>query len=58
MNLHAALGRRTFGTRARIELRISRTQRIGRVLRYRIDAPGAPDVAFLCAPPGVRAGPC
>jgi hypothetical protein len=58
VNLHAALGARMFRSGARIELRITRAQRIGRVLRYRIDAPGAPDVAFLCAPPGVRAGPC
>ncbi len=49
---------RTFASGARIELRITRTLRIGRVLRYRIATPGAPDVAFLCAPPGVRAGPC
>ena len=58
LNLHASLGQRTFASGARIELRITRTLRIGRVLRYRIATPGAPDVAFLCAPPGVRAGPC
>jgi hypothetical protein len=58
VNLHASLARRTFAAGARIELRITRTQRVGRVLQYRIATPGAPDVAFLCAPPGVRAGPC
>ena len=58
LNLHASLGSRTFGSGARIELNISRTQRVGRLLQYRIKAPGAPDVNFLCAPPGVRAGPC
>jgi hypothetical protein len=58
VNLHGSLGGRTFDPRARVELRISRAQRIGRVLDYRIGSPGAPDVTFLCAPPGARAGPC
>jgi hypothetical protein len=58
VNLHAALGRRALAAGARLQLSFARTARIGRVLRYRIGAPGLPDVSFLCRPPGGTAGPC
>jgi hypothetical protein len=58
INLHAALGARALAAGARLDLSFNRTARIGRVLRYRIGAPGLPDVSFLCRPPGGTAGPC
>ena len=58
VNLHGVLGRRALAAGARLELRFTRAARIGRVLRYRIAAPGLPEVSFLCRPPGGTAGPC
>jgi hypothetical protein len=58
VNLHATLGRRTLSKKARIELSITRAQRVGRVLKYSLNSPGLPDVQFLCRPPGSSAGPC
>jgi Putative metal-binding motif len=58
VNLHASLGRRAFAAGVRLELRITRPNRVGRLLRYRMSAPGTPDVEFLCVPPGRGAGPC
>jgi hypothetical protein len=58
VNLHALLGNRALAAGARLELRFTRADRIGRLLRYRIGKPGLPGVSFLCAPPGRRAGPC
>ncbi len=58
ISLHLILGQRTFPKRARIELQITRTARVGRVLRYRMGTPGVPVVDFLCRPPGEPSGPC
>jgi Putative metal-binding motif len=58
LNLHSKLGKRTFPKRARIDVQVSRKDRIGRVLRFNIGTPGLPDVEFLCQPPGAEAGPC
>ena len=40
----------------RLELRFTRPNRVGRLLRYRLRSPGTPDVEFLCVPPGGAAG--
>jgi Ca2+-binding RTX toxin-like protein len=58
VNLHTALARRTLSKKARIELSITRAQRVGRVLKYNLSSPGLPTVQFLCSPPGSPAGPC
>jgi len=58
INLHGALGKRSFSSKARIEVQVTRAQRIGRVLRFNIGAPGLPTVDFLCKPPDAKAGPC
>jgi hypothetical protein len=58
INLHPVLGRRTLPRGARVELTITHSARIGRVLRYRVGTPGVPSVQFLCRPPRGRAGPC
>jgi len=58
VNLHAALAKRTLSKKARIELSITRAQRVGRVLKYNLSSPGLPTVQFLCSPPGSPAGPC
>jgi hypothetical protein len=58
VNLHPKLGTRRFPKRARIEVEVTRTQRIGRVLTFNIGTPGLPDVEFLCKPPDAEAGPC
>jgi len=58
VNVHAFLGNRALTAGARLELRVTRANRVGRLLRYRIGTPGVPAVSFLCAPPGGRAGPC
>ena len=58
VNLHAVLGRRTLSKKARLELSITRAERVGRVLKYDLSSPGLPTVQFLCSPPGSPAGPC
>ncbi len=58
LNLHSVLGKRKFPKKARIEVSVTRDQRIGRVLQYNIGTPGLPEVAFLCKPPDAEAGPC
>lgn len=58
VNLHLILGRRALPPRARIDLQITRAARVGRVLRYRMNTPGLPDVEFLCRPPGGKSGSC
>jgi hypothetical protein len=58
VNLHLLIGGRVFPRNARIVLSITRAARVGRELRYKMGAPGLPDVEFLCAPPGARSGPC
>ena len=58
VNLHVLIGRRAIAKGARIEVRLTAARRVGRLLRYRLITPGVPSVAFLCVPPGERAGPC
>jgi hypothetical protein len=58
VNLHGALGKRSFSSRARIEVQVTRAERVGRVLRFDIGTPGLPTVDFLCKPPDAEAGPC
>jgi hypothetical protein len=58
VNLHVLIAGRRFPRRARLVLSITRAARVGRELRYKMGAPGLPDVEFLCAPPGARSGPC
>ncbi len=58
VNLHRAFGNRALGRGARVEVRLSRSGRIGRVLRFRIGAPGTPSVDFKCLPPGGRVRDC
>jgi hypothetical protein len=52
INLHGFLGGRRLGRGARVELRFTRSGRIGRVHRFRMAAPGVPSVDFRCRPPG------
>jgi hypothetical protein len=50
---------RSLGRGARVEVRLTRAGRIGRVLRFRITAtPGVPSVAVRCKPPGRRVRDC
>jgi putative metal-binding protein len=58
VNLHVLLGRKALAKGARIELSLTASKRIGRLLRYRLNTPGSPDVAFLCVKPKVKPGPC
>jgi hypothetical protein len=59
VNLHRPFGNRGLRRGARVELRLTRSGRIGRVLRFRIGATaGQPNVDFLCQPPGQRARDC
>ena len=49
---------RSLARGARVEVRLTRAARIGRVLRFKIGAPGTPSVEFLCLPPGGRVRDC
>jgi hypothetical protein len=52
LNLHGPFGNSVLRRGARVEVRITRANRIGRLLRFRIGTPGQPAVDFLCLPPG------
>ena len=57
MNLHRPFGNRALRRGARVELRLTHSGRIGRVLRFRIGStPGEPSVDPL--PAAVRIGDC
>ena len=59
VKLHRFFGNRTLARGARVELRVSRAGRIGRVLRFKMTAtPGVPNVDFRCKPPGGRVRDC
>jgi hypothetical protein len=58
INLHGVLGTRGFSGKARIEVQVSRADRMGRVLRFDIGTPGLPEVDFLCKPPDAEAAAC
>jgi hypothetical protein len=51
-SLHAPFGDAVLRRNARVDVRITRTNRIGRLLRFRFRTPGQPTAAFLCLPPG------
>ena len=51
-NLHDPFGNAVLRRNARVDVRITRDNRIGRLLRFRFRKPGQPTVAFLCLPPG------
>ena len=59
INLHSSFRNRALRRGTEIEVRLTLPNRIGRVLRYTIGRPGeAPDVEFLCLPPGGRPAGC
>jgi hypothetical protein len=58
VNLHGLFGDRALARGTRVEVRLTRAGRIGRVLRFRMRAPGTPVVDFLCLPPGGRVRDC
>jgi hypothetical protein len=58
VNLHGPLGSHVLRSGARVELTFTLPRHIGRVLRFRLHSSGAPDVDFLCKPPGKRARDC
>jgi hypothetical protein len=58
VNLHSILGSRTLRRGARVTLRITLSNRLGRVLIFRMATPGVPNVDFKCQAPGARAVDC
>jgi hypothetical protein len=59
VSLHGPFGNRGLRRGARVELRLTRSGRIGRVLRFRVGStPGEPNVDFLCQPPGQKIRDC
>ncbi|HEX6022501.1 MAG TPA: MopE-related protein [Solirubrobacter sp.] len=59
VNLHRPFRNRALPRGTEIEVRVTIANRIGRVMRYTIGRPGdAPDVEFLCLPPGGRPRGC
>ena len=51
-NLHGPFSNAVLRRTARVEVRITRANRIGRLLRFRFATAGQPTVGFLCLPPG------
>jgi hypothetical protein len=58
LNLHGPLGSRALRAGVRLEVRFTLSKHIGRVLRFRMGSSSAPDVNFLCKPPGKRTRDC
>ena len=59
VSLHGFFRNRALRAGTKIELRLTVPRRIGRVLRWTMRSPGgAPDVDFLCLPPGGRPSGC
>jgi hypothetical protein len=58
VKLHGLFGNRALARGTRVDVRLTRAGRIGRVLRFRMSAPGTPVVDFLCLPPGGRVRDC
>ena len=58
VDLHRSFGGRSLGRGAKVEVRLTRSGRIGRVLRFKMGAPGTPSVDFKCLPPGGRIRDC
>jgi hypothetical protein len=58
VNLHSILGSRTLRRGARVTVRITLSNRLGRVLIFRMATPGVPNVDFKCQAPGAKAVDC
>jgi hypothetical protein len=58
VNLHSILGSRVLRRGARVTLRITLSNRLGRVLVFRMATPGVPNVDFKCQAPGAKALDC
>jgi hypothetical protein len=58
VKLHRHFGDRALRRGTRIEVRLTRSARIGRILRFKIGTPGSPSVEFKCLPPGGRVRDC
>jgi hypothetical protein len=58
VKLHSAFRNRTLARGAQVEVRLTRSARIGRILRFKMGAPGTPSVEFKCLPPGGRLRDC
>jgi hypothetical protein len=58
VKLSRAFRGRALARGARLEVRLTRSARIGRILRFKIGAPGSPSVEFKCLPPGGRVRDC
>jgi hypothetical protein len=59
VKLHRFFGTRALARGARVELRLTRAGRIGRVLSFKMTStPGVPNVDFRCKPPGRRIRDC
>ena len=58
VKLHGLFGDSALARGTRVDVRLTRAGRIGRVLRFRMSAPGTPVVDFLCLPPGGRVRDC
>jgi Ca2+-binding RTX toxin-like protein len=58
VKLSGAFRNRTLARGATVEVRLTRSARIGRVLRFKMGAPGTPSVEFKCLPPGGRLRDC
>jgi hypothetical protein len=58
VNLHSILGSRVLRRGAKVTVRISLSNRLGRVLVFRIGTPGVPNVDFKCQAPGAKAVDC
>jgi Putative metal-binding motif len=58
VSLHSILGSRTLRRGAKVTVRISLSNRLGRVLIFRMATPGVPNVDFKCQAPGAKAVDC
>ena len=58
VNLHGLFGTSALARGTVVDVRLTRAGRIGRLLRFRMSAPGTPVVDVLCLPPGGRARDC
>jgi hypothetical protein len=58
VSLHSILGSRVLRRGAKVTVRISLSNRLGRVLIFRMATPGVPNVDFKCQAPGAKAVDC
>jgi hypothetical protein len=58
VDLHGLFGDRALARGTRVDVRLTRAGRIGRLLRFRMSAPGTPLADILCLPPGGRPRDC